>query len=628
MTSVGASMAGPFILKLDHVEVGYDRDGQRVPLVHDVSLTLAPGESLAIVGESGSGKSLTVRAVLGLLAPGLTSHGFFRYGPDELGQLDERGLERVRGREIALILQDPFTMLNPLLSILDHFREMIRMVAPHTRKISDATRERLVEVGIHDPGVLNRFPHELSGGMRQRVALALTLVADPRILIADEVTTGLDTITQANVLRLFRRLSTHRQMSLVMITHDLRLALSHCDRVVVMYAGHIMETCATTELAAPVCHPYTLGLMLSEPPVDRRLPELVSIPGRVPRAADVIEGCAFRSRCDWAAPECATGLVRPVPVIPGSERQSACVRLAQIAPQLKARRRVMVSARDESAGLPAQRPPPLIRVRDIEKTFRARRGDRARVNLAVRGVSLDVGGGECVGLVGSSGSGKTTVARCVVGLESFERGTIEFGDLAVGVGPRSRSERRALCSHAQMVFQDPYSTLNPSLTVGRTLMEVLRCAAERVPDMRAGASTLLERVGLHADYLGRRASSLSGGERQRVAIARALALSPSVLVCDEPVSALDVSIQAQVLGLIRELLVHMNIGCLFITHDLAVVRQVASWIYVMSDGEIVESGPSEHVLEHPTHPYTLELIAAVPQGNTSRQLSPTRSSER
>ncbi|MFT3864434.1 MAG: ABC transporter ATP-binding protein [Solirubrobacterales bacterium] len=609
MTAAGPR-SSPLPLELEHVEVGYDRGGHRIPLVEDVDLTVAPGQSVAIVGESGSGKSLTVRATLGLLAPGLGANGSFRYGSEEL---DPEGRKRVRGTDIALILQDPFTMLNPLLSVLAHFEEMVRVHGGAADDARPRARALLAEVGIDDAGVLDRFPHELSGGMRQRVALALSLVADPGVLIADEVTTGLDTVTQSSVLRLFDKLRAERQMSLVMITHDLRLGLSHCDRVVVLYAGHVLEVAPTAELERRPCHPYTLGLMLSEPPADRRLPELVSIPGRVPRAVDVVEGCAFRDRCDFAAPGCGVGKIRPAVVAPDSDRLSACIRLPQISAEMNVRRQAFLATAADSGAAAAARPAPLIRIRELEKSFPARRGRRRERNLVVRGVSLELGRGECVGLVGSSGSGKSTIARCLVGLEDFDAGAIEFDDVRLGPGGRTPAERQALRLQTQMVFQDPYSTLNPALTVGRTLIEALRCARTPPADLRDAAAELLERVGLRPAYLGVRPSGLSGGERQRVAIARALALSPSVLVCDEPVSALDVSIQAQILKLIRELTDAGDAGCLLITHDLAVVRQVATWVYVLSEGLVVESGPADSVLDHPRHAYTRELIAAVPE---------------
>jgi peptide/nickel transport system ATP-binding protein len=566
---------------------------RRRTIVAGIDLEIARGETIGIVGESGSGKSLTARAILGLLQPGLEAEGSVRFDGEELLGRSERTLRRFRGRHISLLLQDPFTFLNPLMRV----GRQITDTLPDRR--GEAER-RLTEVGIGDASVPRKYPFQLSGGMRQRVGIAAALASDPEILIADEPSTALDVTTQKDVLRLLRSVQQQRRMALVLITHDLRVAFSMCDRVYVLYAGSVLEVAAATDLEEAPMHPYSLALLASEPPLDRRLPRLAAVEGSVPSADDVAGGCPFAPRCPWAAAPCVAGPVSLAPV--GKGRLSACVRIGEIADELQRERAVV---RGSAAPAPASRrdADPLVRIEGLRKDFGATR--------AVDAVTLEIFERESIGLVGESGSGKSTLARCLVGLEDATAGTIVIGGIdATRHAGLSRAELRRVRSTVQIIFQDPYSSLNPARTVGATLHEAL--ALSSTPSTVA---ELLERVHLPASYARRKPAALSGGERQRVAIARALAVRPKLIVCDEPVSALDVSVQAQMLNLFAEIRHELGIAYLFITHDLAVVRQIADHVYVMYRGSVVEAGQTAAVLDNPSHEYTRRLVESVPRSD-------------
>jgi peptide/nickel transport system ATP-binding protein len=576
-------------------------------IVRDAGLHLDPGQAIGIVGESGSGKSMTAKALIGLLPPGLSASGQVRLGGRNLLELRERELRKVRGREVALVMQDPFTMLNPLLrcglqvteGLVDGRGRQLRKAA----RRAEAVR-RLAEVGILDPGIVDRFPFELSGGMRQRVGIAAALTRDPGVLIADEPSTALDVTTQRMILDLLRKLQRSRGMGLILITHDLRVAAATCERIYVMYAGNTLEVASSHALDVEPRHPYTLGLLSSEPPIDRRLARLPVIEGTVSRPDDVATMCAFAPRCKWAQSRCHEG--RPL-LAPLDEagRWTACIRSCEIREEMRAARQVEESSATDHALLGSE---PLVSIRNLVKSF----GPSANA-LALAGVSLEVLPCESVGLVGESGSGKTTLGRCVMGLEQATSGEIEVDGLAAQRFAELPSADRARLRHkVQMVFQDPYSSLNPVRSIGSTLLEAIIARDPNVRRAGNEVSDLLRRVGLPSEYSQRKPAALSGGERQRVAIARALAMRPQIIICDEPVSALDVSVQAQVLNLLTALRAEYEVSYLFITHDLAVVRQIAERIYVLHKGKIVEHGPSASVLGNPTQKYTKELVSSVP----------------
>ncbi|PSH56397.1 ABC transporter ATP-binding protein [Phyllobacterium sophorae] len=592
-----------------------------IPITTSVDIVLKRGETIAIVGESGSGKSLTARAIAGILPPGMSATGAVTLDGIPLMRVSESELRKIRGFRVSMLMQDPFTMLNPLMLAGDHIDEMLRHRPEFASRAARAeeVKRRLAEVGIVDEDVARRLPFQLSGGMCQRVALAAALARDPELLIADEPSTALDVTTQAEIIKLLRRVQRERHMGLILITHNLRLAFSTCQRIYVLYAGSILELGDAAAVESQPFHPYTLGLLLSEPPVDLRVPRLPAIRGSVPRAGDVASSCAFADRCDWVKEICRTG--KPPLAAREASRFTACIRQHEIQGELDALRTAAVLAAPPITRPHGETAGALVRVDLLAKTFAAK---RRRPIYAVKSVSLHVMPGESVGLVGESGSGKTTLGRCLVGLETPTAGKILVNGIAAeDFGAMTKVDRALVRRTIQMVFQDPYSTLNPRHSVGRALGEALQaCAGATSAATPERIASLLEEVGLSPAYAMRRPATLSGGERQRVAIARALAVKPAILVCDEPVSALDVSVQAQVLNLFRRLQVERELSYLFISHDLAVVRQITERIYVLYLGEIVEEGPTERVIENPHHPYTRRLVESIPRSALPRPPCP------
>ncbi len=607
MTDTAGNALEVVDLRIDRV-----REGRLEAIVSGVNLAVARGESVGIVGESGSGKSMTARAITGLLPRGLSASGEIRYRNRNLLDLTERAWRGVRGTEIGLILQDPFTMLNPVLRCASILGESLRTQRRLDRNARRAeVLRRLAEVGIHDPAAADRYPFQLSGGMRQRVGIAAALARDPEILIADEPSTALDVTTQRETLSLIKQIQATRGMGLVLITHDLRVAFAMCDRIYVLYAGTVVEVGKPAELDAEPLHPYTQGLLLSEPPLDHRVATMFSIPGAVPNPDAVTNRCPFVDRCQWATEICSNGPVS-LSTIEG-DRQSACVRLPAIRAELAAVRRQAVAG--AAPRQPDRLTSRLIDVRAVSKEF-VHSG--RTTHRALDEVSLSVGENECVGLVGESGSGKTTLARLLVGLERASAGTITIDGVdATDWSALGRADLRKLRGSVQIIFQDPYSSLDPMRSIGWTIAEAITTRSRRARNVGQRVADLLSEVGLPQSYAELRPVALSGGMRQRVAIARALATEPRLLVCDEPVSALDVSVQAQILNLIRRLHVDRGLGYLFITHDLSIVRQVSDYLYVMHRGRVVESGPTEQVLDGPKDPYTVDLLKSVPRADQS-----------
>lgn len=548
--------------------------GPAGPIVARMDLSVRSDETVALVGESGSGKSMTAKAIMGLLPAGVTATGSLRLGDTEVDLADgARALQGLRGRRISMLLQNPFTSLSPV----HKCGSQIAATLPPESRGSKEVARRLGEVELSER-VAGLYPFELSGGMCQRVALAASLASDPEVLIGDEATTALDVTTQREVLELLHRIQRERGMALLLITHDLGVARERADRILVMYAGRLMESGAGDRLLDAPRHPYTAVLRDSEPPLHQRVERLPSVAGTVPRPWEVLAGCSFAARCTYADQKCRT----EEPPLTGDPDQVACWH------PLSKSSASLPSAPAERADV--SHPEPLLMVHDLGKRF----SDAAPP--ALEHVSITVGAGEAVGVVGESGSGKTTLARCLVGLERPDSGRIEWTSTL----PPAR--------RAQIVFQDPNSALNPAMTVGATLSEALRAGGRSAKEVPA----LLDLIGLPASYARRKPRGLSGGEQQRVAIARALAPEPQLLICDEAVSALDVSVQAQILNLLSELLERLGLAMLFITHDLAVVRQVASRLYIMQGGHVVDSGDTESILADPQHSYTQQLLASVP----------------
>jgi len=582
------------VLEVDDLSISY----QGRTLVNSISLSLDRGESLAIVGESGSGKSLTARAIAGLLPTGPEASGSIRVSGLAQDASRRRG-HAVQSR-VGLLMQDPFTMLNPTMTAGEHIAETLRAAGRPRKEIADEVIRRLAEVGITDPAVAKRYPFELSGGMSQRVAIAAALAIDPVILLADEPTTALDATTQQEVLELLRSVQRERGMSLIFITHDLRVAFSLCDRVMVMYAGSVMEQSPARAMQVAPLHPYTSGLLDSIPSTDGYQESLRGIPGSVPATHSVMDQCPFADRCDYRVDACLQGAPALREVETG--RWAACIRIGDL------------SRGSDHSRVHAPRQPTqddrdvVLSVRDLVKVYEV----KGSSHTALSGVSFDLHQGEALGIVGESGSGKTTIARCILGLTTPTEGTIDFAGVGVLPGQRTTAQRRQVARIVQCVFQDPYSTLNPMLSVGTTLAEALGQRERPLTDKAGEVAALLERVGLPAEMAGRRPASLSGGQRQRVAIARALAVEPRVLLCDEPVAALDVSVQAQILELLRDVNRQEGTSLLFITHDLGVVRQVTENVLVLYRGALVEQGPTDSVLDDPDHDYTRRLVASMP----------------
>ncbi|MGW4183301.1 oligopeptide/dipeptide ABC transporter ATP-binding protein [Streptomyces albidoflavus] len=616
--AVSAPAPATPLLAVEGLRLAATASGTPVPLLDGVSLTVGRGESVAIVGESGSGKSLTMRAAMGLLPAGVeVTGGTVRLDGTDLGTLPPRERAALRGHRMSLLLQDPFTMLHPQLTCGRQIADGLRpgFAAPGGGRARRAAVRaevvrRLAEVGL-DAAVVDRHPHELSGGMRQRVATAAALAGDPDLLIADEPTTALDAANRRAVLDLLGELRARRGMGLVLVTHDLRAAFSAGDRVHVLYAGQILEQGPAARLHTVPGHPYTAALLAAEPSLTERYAELPALPGSVPPPGSRGPGCPFADRCPHTADLCRTTplLATPVPGAPQAPPHlTACLRAAELGPGLASVRRTVVERGGEEEGDPEPAPEQAaLHLRGLHRVFRSPAGD----HTALHEVDLTVRRGQIVALAGESGSGKTTLARIAAGLESADRGTCVVGGVPLTAGRRpTTAERRRLASRVQIVFQDPYSSLNPLRDVGATLREALTATRGRLPRAEADAEVarLLDQVRLPASYARRRPAALSGGERQRVAVARALAARPELLICDEAVAALDVSVQAQLLSLLGQLRDSEGFAVLFITHDLAVVRQLADRAVVMHRGRVVEQGPAARVLDRPEHPWTRRML--------------------
>jgi peptide/nickel transport system ATP-binding protein len=580
-------------------------------LVSDVSFSLSAGERVGLIGESGSGKSLTALAMMGLLPEGVHATGSVRLdGVDhDLVGAPERQLAAVRGGAMTMVFQEPMTALNPAMRVGDQVAEVMRLhgTRPDRRAARAAAVDLLRSVQLPDPERLaGAYPHQLSGGQRQRVMIAIALANGPKVLLADEPTTALDVTVQAQVLDLILSGVAQRDAALLFITHDLAVVATVCERVLVMYGGRIVESGPVTEVFTRPRHPYTRGLLAASDlgDLDDR-GRLRTIPGSVPAAGRFPDGCVFRTRCANASDDCA---VLP-PWTPRDGGGYTCHHPVE-------EPREVQESHIHEPGLPESHIPeapqrPLIEVRDLHRVYR-----RPRTSLrqrppsvhALDGVSFQIAEGQRFGLVGESGSGKSTLIRLLAGLDSPTAGTITFDGRDVGGQP----ERKLgfLRDRLQVVFQDPMGSLDPRMRVRDIVAEPL--AGKREPDVPGRVAELLAAVGLPPDAGDRYPHQFSGGQRQRISIARALAPRPSVLVADEPVSALDVSVRAQILNLLADLVERYRLTLVFVSHDLAVVRHVCDTIAVLHHGELVELGPAARVADAPEHPYTRRLVAAVP----------------
>ncbi len=609
-------MSSRALLSVKDLRVGFATEGGRLQAVDGVGFDLSPGEVLAIVGESGSGKSVTAQTILGLTrSPNATIEGSVHLGETELLQASESELRKVRGERIGMVFQDPMTSFNPVYRVGTQIIEAIRAHRDDVSK--DAAHARAVElldsVGIPDAARrVDDYPHEFSGGMRQRAMIAMALALEPEVLIADEPTTALDVTIQAQILRLLESLNRERNLATILITHDLGVVAEVADRVMVMYAGRVVEEGTLDEIFYDPQHPYTWGLLGSLSRLDRPRPQrLPQISGAPPSLIALPVGCAFRPRCPHEFGKCSEQppLEAKLPDAP-SHRDRCWLTPEQKAGGPPGRR----ADRAGGAGLMTSGDP-LVEVTDLVKHFPIKAGllidreiDQVR---AVDGISFSVTSGQTLGLVGESGSGKSTACRALLQLLQPTSGSVRFeGQEIAGL---SRRQMRPLRRQMQMIFQDPYASLNPRQRIGQIVGSPLKLQGiASGSELRKQVQELLERVGLSPEHYDRYPHEFSGGQRQRIGIARAIALKPKLIVADEPVSALDVSIQAQIVNLLDDLQDELGLTYVFVAHDIGVVRHISDRIAVMHDGKIVEQGTADQVCEHPTDAYTKKLLAAVP----------------
>ncbi|MBC7634141.1 MAG: dipeptide ABC transporter ATP-binding protein, partial [Acetobacteraceae bacterium] len=580
--------------------------------VDGVSFDLRAGETLGIVGESGSGKSVCAKSIMRLLdEPARIVGGSILFQGRDLANLDEAAIRSVRGREIAMVFQDPMTSLKPVLRIA---RQLVEAMTAHGRFTPKAARLRAIDLlrrmGVGAPErAIDSYPHQFSGGMRQRVMLSMGFSNEPALLIADEPTTALDVTIQAQILELLRELNRDFGTAVILISHDLGVIANVCQRILVMYAGEVVEEGPPEELLSDPRHPYTWALLHAAPRIDATATDrrLTTIDGQPPDPRAWPDGCRFRARCPFAIAQCAD---HPALLPINDTRASRCW-VTQQGGTLRPPER----ARPAPTMAIAEARQPLLEVTDLHKHFVLPKDGYfapARVLRAVDGVSLTVHRGETVGLVGESGCGKSTLARLVTRLHAPTAGKIVFD--GTDITHARQSDIRPLRRRMQMIFQDPYASLNPRMSVGEILAGPL--LLHGIVESKSAASgrvgELLDLVGLSATAAGRFPHEFSGGQRQRISIARALAVGPDLVVADEPISALDVNIQAQIINLMVDLQERLGLTYLFIAHDLAVVRHVCDRIIVLYLGKVMEIARAADLFTRPLHPYTRTLIAAAP----------------
>jgi peptide/nickel transport system ATP-binding protein len=614
------------VLAVTDLTVSFPSEAGPVRAVRGMSYSVAAGEVLGIVGESGSGKSVSALAVMGLLPRTARIGGSVRFHGEELLGQGDRELSAIRGKGIAMVFQDPLSALTPVYTVGDQIAEAVSV---HTAVSRDGASRRAIElldlVGIPEPATRARaFPHEFSGGMRQRVMIAMAIANDPDVIIADEPTTALDVTIQAQVLEVLKTAQRATGAAIVMITHDLGVIAGFADRVMVMYAGRPVESGSVDDLFYNPRMPYTLGLLGSLPRLDaaERQP-LTPLEGNPPSLVGLPEGCPFSPRCPLRIDLCDT--VEPVlaPTL-DPRHTAACHRHAEVeARHLGATDifPVTVAGEPAVATLPRETRRAVLEVRDLERHYPLTKGVvfRRRVGTvrAVDGVSFDIREGETLGLVGESGCGKTTTIVEVLSLSRPSAGSVVV--LGHDTARLDGGERRSIRRNLSVVFQDPLASLDPRLPVGDILGEGLRTHGVPRERRTRRVAELLRLVGLGPEHASRYPQDFSGGQRQRIAIARALALEPRLIVLDEPVSALDVSIRAGVINLLEELRARLGLAYLFVSHDLSVVRHIADRVAVMYLGRIVEVGTVRAVFDAPAHPYTEALLSAIPLPDPRRE---------
>ena len=603
------------LLEVRGLTVTFPTDEERVAAVRGLDYHVDAGEVVALVGESGAGKSAGAMAVIGLLPEYAEVSGSVRLHGDELLGLPDKQMSRIRGNRIGTVFQDPMSALTPVYPVGDQIAEAISI---HQRELGDrAARARAVEllelVGIAQPEQRARaFPHELSGGERQRVVIAIAIANDPDLLICDEPTTALDVTVQAQILDVLRTARDVTGAGVLIITHDLGVVAQFADRALVMYAGRAVETAPVDELYRDRRMPYTAGLLGSAPSLDAAQgTRLVPIPGAPPSMVSLPPGCPFAPRCPLAVDDCRAE--EPALVEVGPDHRVACIRSDEVTGRSAADIYGVPSAPAQTA--PTSGSEVVVRVENLVKTYTLTKGAVLRRRIgevrAVDGVSFELRQGRTLGIVGESGSGKSTTLHQILELTAPQDGTIEV--LGADVAGLDRRSRRALRGDLQVVFQDPVASLDPRLPVFDVLAEPLRANGFDKAATNDRVAELLTTVGLRHQDASRYPAEFSGGQKQRIGIARALALQPKILALDEPVSALDVSIQAGIINLLLDLQDRFGLAYLFVSHDLSVVRHLAHDVAVMNRGVIVEQGEAAQVFEHPRDDYTRRLLAAVPR---------------
>ena len=597
------------MLQVKNLRLGFTSAGKLLLAVDGISFEVAAGETFALLGESGCGKSATAQGIMRLLpANGQISAGSsVEFAGEELLSLSEAEMRTVRGKRMAMIFQEPATSLNPVLTV---GRQIGEVLERHLGIKGAAASARMVgllrQVGIADPERrLNEYPFQLSGGMKQRVMIAVALAGEPDLLIADEPTTALDVTVQAQILDLLAKIQVDRGMGMLLITHDLGVVARMAQRIGVMYAGELVEVASRADFFTRPRHPYTQALFAALPDVTRRGLALMTIPGQVPALAAMPAGCRFAERCPQVMPVCRE--VSPPWRNPAAGHALRCHWSGEDSPE-KTIPRFALS--EQCSEMPA-----FLAVAELQVHFPIRRGLLQRTVghvRAVDGVSLAISAGRTLALVGESGCGKTTVGKALLQLIKPSAGSVRLGGKEL-VGIKA-SHLRAARRHMQMIFQDPFASLNPRLRVGDIIAEGMAALGLENDSaaQRAAVAALLKQVGLPDEAAGRYPHEFSGGQRQRIAIARALAVQPELMICDEPTSALDVSVQAQILNLLKNLQEELGVAYLFITHNFAVVEYLAHDVAVMYLGRIVERGRADEVLRSPRHPYTQALLSAVP----------------
>ncbi|EGL17773.1 MULTISPECIES: ABC transporter ATP-binding protein [unclassified Paenibacillus] len=634
-------MAKP-ILEIDRLRVEFTKENESLTALSEVSLHIRPGETLCLVGESGSGKTILSKAILRLVEfeGGSITHGTIRLGQEDVTRRPQKQMGGIRGRKAAMVFQEPMAAFDPLFPVgkqiaeayLRHNRSSYKEAWEHAARL-------LGKVGIPEPGLrMKQYPGELSGGMLQRAMIAMALSCAPDLLIADEPTTALDVTIQSQILTLLKEIQKEYGMSILFVTHDLGVAAEIADRVAVLYAGGIVEIGEADALLRTPLHPYTKGLIGSvtglETPRGSRLP---SIEGSIPSLAEPPSGCRFHPRCPHAVQRCAQS-APPLEEIAGREaacwlagelRQKEDAQAAEASPDIVRGRAEFTPAviRPDAAAPPEENTAggisgdrtPLFSVHGLRKTYRLGGGFLRRPKgsiYAVDDVTFTIREGETFGLVGESGSGKSTLGRTLLHLEPPTEGDVLFAGKEISA--MSPSELRKARKQMQVIFQDPYGSLNPRWTVGQCIGEPLAVhGTHQGKERRDKVSELLASVGLPPSAGERYPHEFSGGQRQRIGIARAMALQPRFILADEAVSALDVSVQAQILNLLQELRERENLTYLFIGHGLHAVRHMSDRIGVMYLGKLVETAPSDELFRHPAHPYTAALLASVPRRDRS-----------